>query len=308
MRQHKHINSILRAIHAAVMFAALCLSGVVRAEHFHIVIIASENSFQQKIATNLKQSLSSEHASVDLLLPEEINKNMHTKQTLFITIGETAIKSHLEQNKNENALRLLTNSIPGINNTSAQANLMITQPACRQIHLIKALAQDWTSLAVLASAKSAEITAELTRCAIKHDINLRIYAITDESDLLKTLDDAMNENDVLLAIPDQAIYNSKSVKTILLSAYRKRIPVIGYSRSFVQSGAIAAVYSSAESISDTATNVVNAFFQNNWQFRHNTNYPEDFSVTTNNKVAKSLGLKLPDDLVIEQYIERKEDE
>ena len=146
---------------------------------------------------------------------------------------------------------------------------------------------------MLSSIDSLDIAAEFTKCTIRKNLNLNVYAITDESDLLKTLETAIENNKVLLAITDPFIYNSHTVKNILLTAYRHRKPVIGYSDSFVQAGAVAAVYTSPESIGDRASSIISGFFDNNWQFNKNVYSTDDFSISTNPQVATSLDITLP---------------
>jgi ABC-type uncharacterized transport system substrate-binding protein len=173
---------------------------------------------------------------------------------------------------------------------------------------VKALNADWTRIAVLSSVDSLETAAGLTKCAIKLDLNLRIYAIKDVSDLLKTLEASVEENDVLLATADTLVYNSRTVKNILLTAYRHRRPVIGYSESFVQAGAVAAIHASPETVGRKAAEIIAHFFDNNWQFGSNVYYIDEFSVSINKQVATSLELRLPDAESVRRTIRKMEAE
>jgi putative ABC transport system substrate-binding protein len=47
--------------------------------------------------------------------------------------------------------------------------------------------------------------------------------------------------DVLWAIPDKTVYSSKTLKQVLLSSFRSRIPVVGLSGSWVKAGALYAL-------------------------------------------------------------------
>ena len=158
---------------------------------------------------------------------------------------------------------------------------------------------------MLSSVDSLDIAAAFTKCTIRQNLNLNVYAITNESDLLKTLETAVEDNDILLAITDPFIYNSHTVKNILLTAYRHRKPVIGYSDSFVQAGAVAAVYTSPESIGIIAGRITSGFFDNNWQFNKNIYTTDDFSVSTNPQVATSLEITLPDKAFIRKNLEKR---
>jgi hypothetical protein len=270
------------------------------------IITSSDSSYQQRTASRIQQNISSTVTQSLIISADELMSSPRHSNTLYVAIGKYAITKLNSYDTNAMVLRVNSSKIQGSNYTSVQSDLITEQPACRHLQLIQALNPRWTTIGVLSSVNSLDATAELTICAIKFNLNLQLYAITDESDLLTTLETAVENNQVLLAIVDPLIYNSRTVKNILLTAYRHRKPVIGYSDSFVQAGAIAAIYTSPESAGDAVTNILRGFFANNWQFTHDTNTPGDFSVSTNNRVASSLDLVLPDQETIYKRIRSME--
>lgn len=261
----------------------------------HVVVItSSDSSYQQRTATRIQQNLDNDSTRTIIISADDVSTTPQQNKTIHVAIGEEAIEKLDEIDDNAMVLRLNNRRITNSRHTSFQSDLITAQPACKHLLLIQALNPKWTTIGVLSSINSLDATAQLTVCAIKYNLNLQLYAITDESDLLKTLETAVENNQVLLAIVDPLIYNSRSVKNILLTSYRHRKPVIGYSESFVQAGAIAAIYTSPESAGDEAATIINAFFDNKWQFNNNSYTPSDFSVSTNARVAASLNLTLPD--------------
>ena len=48
--------------------------------------------------------------------------------------------------------------------------------------------------------------------------------------------------DFVVCPPDGTLYNSTTVRPLILASLENRLPVIGFSESFVRSGAVAAVY------------------------------------------------------------------
>jgi ABC-type uncharacterized transport system substrate-binding protein len=273
----------------------------------HIVIITSSRSdYQQKTARIIQERLEESNAITMLVSADNIASASNNNKTLYVAIGDHAITKLHEFDANAFALRLTSRQIPGVKYTSAQSDLITTQPTCRNILLVKAIDPGWDSIAVLSSRNSLDTAAELTRCAIQQNINLQVYAISDDSDLLKTLETAVENNKVLLAITDPLIYNSHSVKNILLTAYRHRKPVIGYSGSFVRAGAVAAIYTSAQYTGYTAAELISDFLQNSWQFDKNIYKPDDFSVIVNRQVASSLEIVLPSEESLKESIKAME--
>jgi len=109
-------------------------------------------------------------------------------------------------------------------------------------------------------------------------------------------------------LPDPVIYNKNTIRGILLSTYRKKLPIIGFSRAYVKAGAIAAVYSKPEQISKQTASIADTFLRTG-SFKQNSYQPADFSIAINKKLAKSLGIKIKSEAdIINQIIkaERKQ--
>lgn len=292
----------------AMLMAMLCVHSATRAEiTYHVVIVtSSDSSYQKSIASRIHQNLEDAGTRTMTIAADDIASTSRNGKTLYVTIGNYATQKLQDFDSTSMALRISDTVQSGRKYTSTKADLKTAQPECRHILLIRSLNPEWTAVGVLSSVESADTAAALTRCAIKYNVNLQVYAITDKSDLLKTLETAVRNNKVLLAINDPNIFNRHSVKNILLTAYRHRKPVIGYSDSFVQAGAIAAVYTSAESVGDRAADILSEFFRNSWQFTRKTYRTDDLSVSVNRQVATSLDLDLPDDESIRSDITRME--
>ena len=298
----------LRSFLAALLLTTLCLAkGLLADSKYNVVIITSSDSkYQALVAARIREQLDTSGTRSLIVSSDDTDTAHQNGRTLFIAIGEQAIHRLNEFDRNAMALRINSRKVPGSIYTSTQSDLLTAQPDCRNFQLIKALNDNWSSVAVLSSLHSADTAAALTKCSIRYNINLQIYAITDKSDLMVTLETAVENNKVLLAVPDTLIFNTHSVKNILLTAYRHRTPVIGYSDSFVQAGAIAAVFTPPEIVSDRAIEIVNGFFENNWQFNAKSYHVDGFAVSLNEQVAASLGLELPEDDHIRDSIARTE--
>ena len=273
----------------------------------NVVIITSSNSnYQHQTAARIQEKLEASGAMAMTISTDDIISASRNVKTLYVAIGEDAIKSLHEYDSDAFVLRISSRKTPDSKYTSAQSDFITAQPDCRHIQLIKSINPEWSTVGVLSSLGSLDIAGALTKCAIRQNINLRVYAITDNTDLLVTLEAAIEDNKALLAISDPLIYNTNSVKNILLTAYRHRKPVIGYSDSFVQAGAIAAIYTSPESVGDKAAKIISGFFSNNWQFNKNIYVTGDFSISTNKQVATSLDITIPGEESIRNSIMRME--
>ena len=298
----------LRATAFAMAVTLLCGHAVIRADiTYHVVIVtSSDSSYQKSVASRIHRNLEATGTRTMTIAAGDIASTARNERTLYVTIGNYAAQKLDEFDSSSMTLRITDRPQSNRKYTSTTSDLITAQPECRHILLIKSLNPDWSTVGVLSSIESADSAAALTRCAIKYDVNLQVYAITDTKDMQKTLETAVRNNKVLLAINDPLIFNRRSVKNILLTAYRHRKPVIGYSDSFVQAGAIAAVYTTPSSVGDRAAEILSEFFSNSWQFSRKTDTAHDLSVSVNRQVAASLDLDLPDVESIRSSIARME--
>ncbi|MEE8364287.1 MAG: ABC transporter substrate binding protein [Gammaproteobacteria bacterium] len=133
-------------------------------------------------------------------------------------------------------------------------------------------------------------------------LRLNQYQSDNSRKLLGTVRQLVKRNDVLLMLPEQGIYNRNTLKGILLTAYRARAPVISYSPAHVKSGALASIYSSPADIGRHLAEVINGYTKGSPVTSGNTQFARYYSVAINSRVAHALGLELPDEAGLSQYL------
>jgi ABC-type uncharacterized transport system substrate-binding protein len=141
---------------------------------------------------------------------------------------------------------------------------------------------------------------------ILKNLNLKLnqYQLGDTNkNLLATVRQLIRKNEALLMLPEQSVYNHDTLKGILLTTYRSRIPVISYSPGHVKSGALAAIYSSPGDIGRHLANLINQRHEGRLNTNNKMVYAEYYSIATNQRVAHSLGLKLPSEEKLRQLID-----
>jgi ABC-type uncharacterized transport system substrate-binding protein len=93
---------------------------------------------------------------------------------------------------------------------------------------------------------------------------------------------------VLLAMPDSAVYNADNIRNILLSTYRHKQGVIGFSADMVKAGALASTWSSIEDINAQVADMAAAFVASGEL--PPPQFPRYFSTIVNLGVARSLDI------------------
>ncbi|WP_210736085.1 hypothetical protein [Massilia sp. Mn16-1_5] len=98
----------------------------------------------------------------------------------------------------------------------------------------------------------------------------------------------IGRHEVLLALPDSAIYNPENIRNILLSTYRRKQAVIGFSADMVKVGALATIYSEIEDINAQVAEMAAGFVASGEL--QPPQFPRYFRTTINEGVARSLDI------------------
>lgn len=174
----------------------------------------------------------------------------------------------------------------GSNNPN-QYFLFLDQPLDRSMLLISALSGSFKNIGVMISKHDTLTKNTLTKSASELGLSLNIEMVDNADQIGTSLNRLLYNADILLAVPDTKIHNKSTVSNILISAYRKRTPLVGFSSAYVKAGALAAVYSSPEDIAfHVRDNLVEFYLQKRIEDREQM--ARYFSILLNAEVARSL--------------------
>ncbi|MGZ5201536.1 MAG: hypothetical protein ACXWC4_17370 [Telluria sp.] len=102
------------------------------------------------------------------------------------------------------------------------------------------------------------------------------------------------QTEVLLALPDSEVYNTESIRNILLSTYRHKQAVIGFSADMVKAGALASTYSEIEDIDAQVAEMAASYVATG--VLPPPQFPRYFRTVVNEGVAKSLDVRVSDEV------------
>lgn len=100
------------------------------------------------------------------------------------------------------------------------------------------------------------------------------------------------QNEVLLALPDSGVYNTESIRNILLSTYRHKQAVIGFSADMVKAGALATTYSDIEDVDAQVAEMAASYVATG--VLPPPQFPRYFRTVVNEGVARSLDVPVSD--------------
>ena len=132
---------------------------------------------------------------------------------------------------------------------------------------------------------------------------VHIFNVNLKTNLYKVLSE-IAAYDVLLAVPDNVIYNRQSIRNILLTTYRHEQVVLGFSRGMVKAGALA---TTAVEVSDLVaeTKVWLKAYRKTTQLPK-PDYSSSFNVFINDHVARSFNINVDSEKIRQEIVKENQ--
>jgi|TARA_B100001057_G_scaffold498195_1_gene604470 hypothetical protein len=212
-----------------------------------------------------------------------------------ITVGPAAFSRARQANRSAAILAMLVDrsfiSAFAERSPGQISAVLYDVPLIRQALTGKAILPQANKIALLATADSVELYEPLFDELPAYGMSAKIFLVDSNDELIPTLVRALGYGDFLLAAPDSAIYNPRTIKHILLTAYRRNQIVIGPTQAYVKAGSLASSYAPFPEMVEMAGNFLSTFFETGAY--PEPSYPEEFRVEVNAQVARSLNIPLP---------------
>ena len=169
--------------------------------------------------------------------------------------------------------------------------IVLDQPMSRQLELIRIALPTVRRIGVLWGAQMAAEAPALKAQALSHGLQLTEAAVAEEEPVFPALRQVLEASDLLLAIPNPQVYNSASIQNILLTSFRARVPMLAFSAAYARAGALLSLQATPSQIGLQAGAMARAVLHGK-ALPEAPVYSNDFEITVNDHVARSLGLKL----------------
>ncbi len=269
------------------------------------IIKSSDNSYYNLTIDSLIER-SPKDITFEVVLADSSNvSNLSlSRSNPFITLGSKAtslvlknfsgqpvISSYITQNQLQDLSPTATNHFP----------ILLDQPFERYLAFSQVLLQ-LNSLYII-NQKPRLLTGMQKDILAQLDLNLWQFQPDNPESLLRLIRQLKKPRDALLILPDQSLFNTNTLKGVLLTSYRNRMPVISYSPAHVKSGVLASIYSSPKDIGHHLADLLSQYLRDKLKPDQPPQLARYYSISTNNRVAHSLGLRLPSESNIRQFID-----
>lgn len=269
----------------ALVLLFFCLTPAMAASLRVAVVLSAEGAAYREFAAALREQL-----DPSLFTLTVVGTSTSPPQAdLYVAAGMDATSSLVRVAQPVLSVMAPRAGIETLHLPSSFAAIYIEQPYSRQLALISAALPQARSVGVLYSGRPPEL-ALLQQLSSSAKLRLIHREVPEPSRLAADLSLLLQNSDVLLVLPDAAIYRPDTIRNILLETYRQRVPMIGLSPHYVRAGALSAVYSTPEQIARQAVRMLGIYAATGRM--PNSQYPDDFEVAVNTRVARSLGLNI----------------
>ncbi|MBU0689856.1 MAG: hypothetical protein KKD43_10290 [Gammaproteobacteria bacterium] len=274
---------------AAALLGVIFVSEATAAEPKQVLLLLSEQHvayqhFRQAFEQNLP-------ADVRLQVRTLAQQDDLPKADILVTAGSKA--SQWAAGRWRGAM--LATMLPGKSFKQMQSGkvlphpmsaLFLDQPLPRQVALLRAALPSLNKVGVLYSSGGDFAPQPLQGELAKQGAQLVIQAVQPNDNLSGKLEELLAQSEILLAVPDSNIYNSSTIRNILLGSYRRGIPMVGLSAAYVSAGALCAVYSTPEQQAAQSAAMVSDFLQHG--VMPPPQFPQLYQIALNEEVARSM--------------------
>jgi ABC-type uncharacterized transport system substrate-binding protein len=258
-----------------------------------VYFVGSGNAELDQHITSLFRETLPEQISLEVIGSDQLTA---IRDSVVITIGPSTFSQVRQANRNAAIVAMLTKReflqdyaqrAPG-----QVSGVFFDVPLVQQALTGKAILPHATRIALLATPESLALYEPLIDKLPAYGLSAKAFLVESRERLIPTLIRALDYGDFLLAAPDSAIYNPRTIKHILLTAYRRNKILIGPTQAYVKAGSLASAYAPFSEMVQLASEFTKTYLETGKL--PPPAYPEQYQVETNRQVARSLNIPMPD--------------
>ncbi len=289
----KYVGKIFGKFGYTLALGCLLLPVTSFAAVLQLLVVQSDNSVSQQVFSDtLRRSLPGTVQMTVLPHPEDYNGQ---PVDLIVTVGYKAADSMAGKSTRPLLAAMLpSDAYPDVlaqRATGSQTSaIYLDQPWSRQVAFLHAALPEAKKIGVLHSLKVQLDLSGLLAALARYDLSLFARPLREDQSIFDGLEKVLVNSDVLLALPDVTIYNSNTIRNILLSSYRHGIALVGFSQAYVKAGAMCAIYSTPEQLAAQAGVTILSYASS--ARLPAAQFSTLYSISINQEVARSLGFSV----------------
>ena len=274
-----------------------------------IIILSDNQNTHNDIALSI---LENTHTNAQVILHNEYTKeSSDSNSQIIVSIGTRACAIAIERMNYRDTIictlipaqtyqSLLIKNAKTASSDNNLSAIYMDQPIYRQIALARLISPNALNLGTVFGQTSVGQRIEFERIGSEHGFQTHHAFLDDSQNPVQVMTPLIQKSDIFLAIPDNAIFNRSVSRWALYISLRNRIPLIGFSSSYAEAGAVVAIFSTPEQLAQQTSEVVNNYLTR--QTLEPASYPKEFTIVTNPSIARTLRMSLPETQHISQQL------
>ena len=219
---------------------------------------------------------------------------LHSKTTrVVVTIGSEAAEAAVTQPAP--APLIATTIMPNLLAADAAAHgrtitvVPVDVPLNTLLDNVKRVFPGKSRLGIIRNAALPNSSAETLK-ALAEAAGFKIFVADCDgpAQLLQTFVSLKDHADLVICFPDGVLYNSATVKPLVLASLRYRLPLVAFSESFTRAGAALSVYPDFREVGSLTGELILKTLNGPPQAR--IEHPRKFKLAVNQNITRLLGL------------------
>ena len=217
---------------------------------------------------------------------------------IIVTIGTAATIATLDMNMDMPIVFSMVLDPPEeLIQQPGVTGVLLDIPAEVQLSWVRKICPDASRIGIIHTGSTVRYVERIREGARRLGFQVVPLLINDISTLPEMLDRVENRADVLLAVPDGAIYNTIISPQIILFCLQHRIPFMGLSGNFTRAGALFALDCDYTSIGEQTGEMVKEILSGRSPSEIPPACARKLIPSFNMRTARILGIKIPSDLL-----------
>jgi putative tryptophan/tyrosine transport system substrate-binding protein len=235
----------------------------------------------------IREELAQDGYPVDVETSGTLNAARFAGTSLVIAVGDDALKAALRSNIQAPIVATLVTHADLVGAERRYAGAVSVDISLPDVLAsVKRLFPERTRIGILRDA--ARDSEAVVAKARQQGFTIEVLDCTKPDELLRSIPTLRDKIDFLLSRPDSHLFNSTTANPILLSALQNRLPLIGFSESFVRAGAAVGVYPNYRRAGRQTAAMAKRVMQGD---SRSIEPPKVIDVAVNGRVLSLLGLE-----------------
>jgi ABC-type uncharacterized transport system substrate-binding protein len=220
------------------------------------------------------------------------------KQRLIITVGTQALLTVASQKSEATIISTMivrSDRPPGSQPAQAaqrQPTVYLDVPLASLMSQLAILLPGKNRFGIIHNSSREEPDPSLAAHAKQQGFTLHAASCSRPEDLVKTFLSLKGHADFVVVLPDSSLYNNTTVRPLILASLESRLPIVGFSSSFVRAGAALGVYPDFRDVGGQTADIVLKLIAGKTVVADES--PRRLQVAVNQRVLRLLGLDSAD--------------